>query len=76
MEELSYHGASSIFFREAPGVVIKLPRRVWCESQHREQLVQRFQKEFFVERTILERLGEHPRIVKSAFLKFVVVITR
>jgi hypothetical protein len=73
MEELDYHGASSTFFREGTGVVLKLPRHVWHESQHREQLVQRFEKEFFVERTILERLGEHPRIVKSAYLKSVVV---
>ncbi|KAF2271830.1 kinase-like protein [Westerdykella ornata] len=63
MLALPYYGSTSTFYRIRPGVVLKSPVQVWEKSAHRHKLSERITNSFVVERQILEKLGDHPRII-------------
>ena len=66
-ELMSSEGSTSTFLRIQTGVVLKHPRQIWEQSSAYQSLTDSITHEFSVERQILSVLGEHPRIVKSAY---------
>lgn len=69
MERLSapsFLGSTAIFFRFQPGLVLKAPVKILEDHVVRERLSAAHN--YIVERQILDRLGEHPRIVRCAEL--------
>ena len=73
MAALRYEGSTSTFSRVRPGVIIKSPKQVWKESSSYNELTQKIAYNFYVERQILQRLGNHPRIVKLVLFAILVV---
>ena len=68
MAHLTYYGSTSTVYRVRLGVVLKSPVQVWEKSSDRQNLTKEIAHSFFVERQILRKLGDHPRIVKSVHL--------
>lgn len=63
MKRLSYLGSTADFFSAGDGVVIKSPMTVWEGNENRHFLEAQNVEVISIERKILERLGQHPRIV-------------
>jgi hypothetical protein len=63
MQRLAYIGSTSHFFDGGNGVVIKSPMKIWEGNTNRQALEADNAEAFRIERRILERLGDHPRIV-------------
>src|SRR5262249_45958164 len=63
-EKLGSLGSTAILFRVRPGVVLKAGVQILEDQVPRER--PSVAKHYFVERQILERLGDHPRIVRYA----------
>lgn len=55
-------GSTACFFRVTPGIILKAPVAILEDQIIRER--PSVSENFCVERQILERLGEHPRIVR------------
>jgi hypothetical protein len=66
MDTLDFSGATSIFYRIQPGVILKSPRPIWPSSKHYEELTTKISSEFFVEETIQKKLEDHPPMQSDA----------
>lgn len=62
METLRFLGSTSIFFRARQGIVLKAPAKILEDQVVRER--PSVARHYLVERQILDRLGEHPRVVR------------
>jgi hypothetical protein len=62
METLRFLGSTSIFFRAKQGIVLKAPAKILEDQVVRER--PSVARHYSVERQILDRLGEHPRVVR------------
>lgn len=66
--EVLAEGSTSRIARMAPGVVIKYPRFSWWHSKEPADkwFVQDMKRSFHVEESLLQILGQHPRIIEYA----------
>lgn len=65
MEILSTEGRTAIVFRVAQGLVGKMPRDMHKTLAGHEEFVAEVDNAFAVEKRLLDRLGDHPRIIRS-----------
>ncbi|CAG8981742.1 hypothetical protein HYALB_00013354 [Hymenoscyphus albidus] len=63
MESLTYRGSTSDFFRFSSGIIVKSPMRVWAGNPNQQKLEEEMEKAISFEQQVLEKLGDHPRIV-------------
>ncbi|CZS96270.1 uncharacterized protein RCO7_04970 [Rhynchosporium graminicola] len=63
MESLSYRGSTSNFSRFESGIVVKSPMKIWAGNPNHKKLEIEREEAIAFERQILEKLGDHPRIV-------------
>lgn len=61
LAELTHLGSTSTIYRLRPGIVLKSPSPVWNVFPDKAKDIA---LKFSVEKQILDRLGDHPRIVK------------
>jgi len=59
MEKIGSSGRTAIVYRVGVGLVVKIPRPPFSK-EHESEL----ENAFVVEEQLLERLGDHPRIVQ------------
>jgi hypothetical protein len=68
MEMISNKGRTSIVYRIGLGRAGKMPRDMDLELPGLEEFAIEIDNAFDVEKKLLERLGNHPRIVRSVII--------